>query len=182
MHFYGDPVLREKYQDIPSVTDEIRALAKDMIATMRAQSGIGLAAQQIGRTDAICVVELPAEMDTDEEGLRENPDWSMPLVLLNPQVKELSSEAWTREEGCLSFPDISAKIQRPYSIEVQYMNLDGESVTATAHGMLARVIQHEVDHLNGVLFIDRMSHVKRLALKGRLRKLREQTADQLSAT
>ncbi len=180
MHYFGDPVLREKFELIPEVSNDIRALAKEMIATMRAQNGIGLAAQQIGRTEAICVVELPAELDVDDAGERENPDWPMPLVLLNPEVKVLSDEAWTREEGCLSFPDMSAKIQRPYSIEVRYMNLEGQSITANAHGMLARVIQHEVDHLNGVLFIDRMSHVKRLALKGRLRKLREQTVAQLS--
>lgn len=182
MHYYGDPVLREKQRPISSVTEEIRALAADMIATMRDQSGIGLAAQQIGRTEAICVVELPEELDVDETGERENPDWAMPLVLLNPQVDILSDEVWTREEGCLSFPEMTGKIQRPFSIEVRYMTLNGESVTAPAHGMLARVIQHEVDHLNGVLFIDRMSHVKRLALKGRLRKLREQTVEHLSAS
>lgn len=183
IHYYGDPVLREKHQVIDEVTDEIRTLAKDMIAMMRAQNGIGLAAQQIGRTESICVIELPPELDTDDDGTPMNPGWpDMPLALLNPVVEVLSDDVWNREEGCLSFPDITGKIQRPFSIRVEYMTLKGERLTAEAHGMLARVIQHEVDHLNGVLFIDRMSHVKRLALKGRLRKLREQTLEQLPAS
>ncbi len=182
LHTYGDPVLRTPAQTIEAVTPDIRSLAEEMIRTMHAESGIGLAAQQVGRTDAICVVDLPAAMDQDEDDTPLNPDCDMPMVLLNPVVEPDGDEEWTREEGCLSFPEINGKISRAWAIRLRYMTLDGALVDREVQGMLARVIQHEVDHLNGVLFIDRMSHVKKIALKGRLKRLRQETLDHLEAT
>jgi len=180
IHTYGDPVLREESIAVPAVTPDLRAFAAGMIETMRGEMGIGLAAQQVGRRDALCVVELPPEMDVDEEGERLHPDVTMPMVLINPVIHERSDRTHTREEGCLSFPDIHANIERAWTIRVTYMDIEGQSHDRSFHGMLARVIQHEVDHLNGVLFIDRMSHVKRLALKGRLRRLKEETEARLT--
>lgn len=182
LHMFGDPVLRTESRKIETVTPEIRSLAEHMIRKMHAESGIGLAAQQVGRTESICVVDLPAEMDQDEEGTPLNADFEMPMVLLNPVVEPAGDDEWTREEGCLSFPDINAKITRSWTIRLHYMTLDGDQIDREVHGMLARVIQHEVDHLNGVLFIDHMSHVKKIALKGRLKRLRQETQECLAAT
>lgn len=180
IHNYGDPVLREEAQPITDVDATIRTLAADMIETMHAQSGIGLAAQQVGETHAICVIDLPRELDTDEQEQPANEPVDMPMVLLNPTIVADGEETWSREEGCLSFPEILGRIERPWTIRLRYMDLEGETQEKEFHGMLARVMQHEIDHLNGVLFIDRMSHVKRLALKGRLRRLKQDTEEQLS--
>ncbi len=180
VHQYGDPVLRKKAEDIEVINEETRTLAQDMIETMHAASGVGLAAEQVGKTVSICVADLPADMDCSEDGAPNNPDLSMPLILINPVILDAGKETSTREEGCLSFPDIVGKIERPWSVTVRYQDLDGQEHEHAFHGMLARVVQHEIDHLNGVLFIDRMSHVKRLALKGRLKRLREETEEQRS--
>lgn len=182
IHNYGDPVLREKAEPVAEVTAPIRKLANDMIATMRAESGIGLAAQQVGEKVAVCVVELPAELDVDENGERMHPDVPMPMVLINPVVQvQAEAGTWSREEGCLSFPKICGKIERPWAITLSYMDLDGNRHDARPFaGMLARVMLHEVDHLNGVLFIDHMSHVKKMALKGRLKRLRTATLNDMA--
>ncbi len=177
LRYFGDPVLRAPAQPVTAFDDVIHELAGRMIATMQAASGVGLAAQQIGRTEAICVIGLPPEMDIDADGQPANSPEPMPLVLLNPHVTWVPESSWAREEGCLSFPEIEGKITRPWTIHVTYQDLQGQSQERTWHGMLARVVQHEVDHLNGVLFIDRMSHVKRLALKGRLKRLKEEYAE-----
>lgn len=177
IHTYGDPVLREAAQPLHGIDEALRKLAQDMIETMHAEGGIGLAAQQIGRVIPLCVVDLPTEMDQDEDGQPVNPGITMPMVLVNPVVLHAADRKWPRDEGCLSFPDIMGRIERPWTITLRYMDLDGTTHEDTFHGMLARVMQHEIDHLNGVLFIDRMSHVKRLALKGRLRRLQQETQE-----
>ena len=179
LRYYGDPVLRERARPLPAVDDAVRQLAGDMVETMRLEKGVGLAAQQIGVTDAVCVVEVPAEFDVDAEGNRENPEQDMPMVLLNPEILECGEETAIAEEGCLSFPGISAPIQRASDIRVRYTRLSGEQVEAELKGFVARVVQHEVDHLNGVLFTDRMSHVKRIALSGRLKRMRRETREKL---
>ncbi len=178
LHYYGDPILREPAQPVDTIDEAIRELAQAMIRTMHQESGIGLAAQQIGRNTAICVIDLLPEMDVDDDDQRLHPDIAMPWVLINPKIVTTDATAWVREEGCLSFPQITANIQRPWTIELVYRDLDGAEHQRTVSGMLARVVQHEVDHLNGVLFIDRMSHVKKFALKGKLKRLREETRAQ----
>jgi peptide deformylase len=125
------------------------------------------------------VVEVPEELDVDESGAREHSDQPMPLVLINPDIQSKSAEDWTLEEGCLSFPGISAQIKRPAKITVSFARLDGTSVTAEFKGYLARVVQHEVDHLNGVLITDHMSPVKKAALSGRLKRMRKETQARL---
>lgn len=179
MHFYGDPVLREPTARVESVTDELRALAADMVETMRAEQGVGLAAPQIGRSVALCVVELPEDYDTDEDGHRFNPDAEMPMILFNPEIIESSRKVDTHEEGCLSFPNLRGNIDRPMEIKMRYLDEDGRAHERIFVDFLARVIQHEVDHLNGVLFIDRMSAAKRFALSSRLKKLKQATEEQL---
>lgn len=172
---YGDEILREKAEPIERVTSEIRALVADMIETMRAESGVGLAAEQIGRREAICVVEVPPDYDKDEHGKRINPDLKMPWVLLNPQIVDASKEKDTAEEGCLSFPGIYVPVTRPVEVTVRYMDLEGAWHEQQVRKFVARAVQHEIDHLNGVLLVDRMSPVKRIALRGQLRKLREKS-------
>lgn len=172
---YNTAVLRDRAEPITDFGPELAKLGADMLETMYEYKGIGLAAQQIGKTIAICVVDLPPEGDMDENEERLNPDIAMPLVLVNPEITASSDEADVYEEGCLSFPGINGKVTRPYGITVTFQNPAGETQTLEPVGLLARVIQHEIDHLNGVLFIDHMSATKRFALKGKLKKLRQET-------
>lgn len=179
MHFYGDPVLRAPAARVETVTDELRKLAADMIETMRVEQGVGLAAPQIGRSIALCVIEVPDDYDTDEEGRRINPDAVMPMILFNPEIVESGRKTDTHEEGCLSFPGMRGNIDRPIDIKLRYVDENGKPHEHAFTDFLARVIQHEVDHLNGVLFIDRMSAAKRFALSGKLKKLKRETEERL---
>ena len=176
---YGDPMLRQKAKPIDVVDDRIRQLASDMLETMYAEEGIGLAAQQAGEAIALCVVDVPAKGDTDEEGNRFNPDAAMPMVLINPKILDSSEETDVYEEGCLSFPDIRANIERPWEVLVRYLDRDGLPQEGRFCAMVGRCIQHEMDHLEGVLLSDRMSAVKKIALSGKLKRLRRQTQEDL---
>jgi peptide deformylase len=175
IRIYGDPVLRTPAEPIREVDDSIRALARDMLETMRAESGVGLAAQQIGKTIALCVVHVPKEYDVDEEGRRLNPETTMPLVLINPKLAKVSEAADKAEEGCLSFPDIRGKIPRAVEITVEFLDTQGQPRRLDLQRFAARVVQHEIDHLNGVLFIDRMSRVRRVAINGQLKRMKKET-------
>ena len=176
---YGDPVLREKAEPVEKVTERIRALSKNMIETMRDDGGVGLAAQQVGETVAVCVIEVPAEYDADDKGVRFNPDVKMPLVLINPEIAEASKETEVRDEGCLSFPGIYAPIRRPVEIKLEFMDVDGQPQKLHLKHFVARVVQHEMDHLNGVLLVDRMPSLKKIALAGQLKRLRKETREEL---
>ncbi len=183
IHTYGDPVLREPARPVSAITPEIRELIADMYATMRAAQGVGLAAQQVGRTEAICIIEIPEEYDREEEnGPRLNPAVPLSLVLVNPELVEKSADTCTMEEGCLSFPDIRGSVERAWSIVVKHLGLDGQPQTTTLQGFMARAAQHEMDHLAGDLFIDRFSHVKRLAIRTRLKRLQADTQDKVLAS
>jgi len=173
IRIFGDPVLRTKATPIHVVDEKIRALGEEMIGIMRKSEGVGLAAQQIGETRAICVIEVPVDFDTNDDGVRLNPDLNMPMVLINPVISAPSKKVVSREEGCLSFPDIRGSISRPMHIHVACLDEKGNPMEFEAHGFTARVIQHEVDHLNGVLFIDRMSAARRFTLKGKLARLKD---------
>lgn len=171
---FGNDVLRQSAQSVPKVTDEIRQLAHDMLATMHAELGVGLAAEQVGRTESICVIDIPADA--------EKPNCSpfnaaipMPLVLINPEI--LATEGTQRnEEGCLSFPDISAPVTRANQVTVAFNTLDDSRQTITVQGLLARAVQHETDHLQGILLVDRMSKIQKLAVAGKLRRLKKEVA------
>ena len=179
---YGDPVLQTKGKAIAEVSDSIKQLAADMIETMYAARGLGLAAQQIGLALQMTVVDVapvqedrPSTMKVDGEDVN-LADW-MPLVLINPQV-ELGLAKDTASEGCLSFPDFHGDVSRSSHIKVKALTLDGKQIEFEAGGMLARAIQHEVDHLQGVLFITRMNSATKASLSGRLKRLhREGSAD-----
>lgn len=170
-------MLREKSRPVAAVDKEIRTLAADMIETMREAEGVGLAAQQIGETRSICVIAVPPDHDRDGNGGPLHPHLVMPLVLLNPTITELSRKTEGREEGCLSFPDIRGSIPRSVEITVSFTDLEGRARVEQLRGFVARVVQHEVDHLNGVLFIDRMSPAKKFALKRRLAALKSATEE-----
>ena len=181
LRFYGDPILRTPARPIEKVDDEVRRLARNMIETMRAESGIGLAAQQVGETRALCVVNVSARMDVDENGERLNPQIKMPLILINPWIRFESDALACADEGCLSFPDISSPVRRPEEVEVEHLDLDGQTLRIRLRGLVARAVQHEMDHLAGRLIVDYMSPVKKVALSGRLKRLRRRTQEALSA-
>lgn len=156
----GDAVLREKAQPVPEVTDELRALVADMFETMYAAEGVGLAAPQVGLGIRVIVV------DAHEEG-------SVPFALFNPDVVASGAETEKSEEGCLSIPGIRELVERPATCVVEALDPDGKPVRIEADGLLARILQHEVDHLNGVLFLDRLSPIKRRMAISRWKKSRE---------
>jgi len=175
---YGDPILRAKGKQIEKIDDYIRALAANMIETMHAANGIGLAAQQVGEALQLAVLDI-SQIEDRPSGLNLNgsdvdPTTSMPLVLINPEI-ELSGETEVGIEGCLSFPDITGQIERAESTMARARNLEGDKIEIVATGLLARAIQHEVDHLNGILFIDRMNSAAKAALSSRLKRLQKQT-------
>ena len=171
---YGDPVLRAKGKRIQKTDEAIRQLAADMLETLHEASGVGLAAQQVGEALQLTVIDVseaenrPSKMWID--GKEVDPKEHMPLVLLNPEL-ELGRETEIGPEGCLSFPDISADIARAAHVKVRATGLDGEPIEFEAEGLLSRAAQHEVDHLNGILFIDRMSSATKVALASKLKKL-----------
>ena len=177
---YGDPILRAQGKRIEEVDEKIHGLVKDMLETMHAANGIGLAAQQIGQALQLTVLDVsqvedrPSTMKLNGEPV---PDlaMAMPLVLLNPMLR-LGTETDVGSEGCLSFPEITADIERATSVEVEAETLDGDILQIEASGLLARALQHEVDHLNGILFIDRMSSAARVSHGSRLKRLQKETA------
>ena len=173
---YGHPMLRAKAAPVSAINRDLRRLIDDMMDTMHAASGVGLAAQQVGQIDSVCVIDVPADCDLDgEQGMRLNPGIPMPLVMFNPQIVARANDLVKREEGCLSFPGIHTYVSRPGHITAVFMNLRGQQQTITAQGLLARAIQHELDHLNGTLLVDRMSPVKKISLSSQLKRLKRET-------
>lgn len=178
---YNDPVLRQKGEPVKVFDAALSLLSDQMVATMHTASGIGLAAQQIGRALQFCVVDLrqtDREFDWTLDGARPPLELFMPLALANPAVTVLPSEKTVYEEGCLSFPDIRGDVIRPDAIRVVYQDLQGVSHTLECDGLLARCIQHEVDHLNGTLFIDRMEKRVRGGLEKAVKELAKQTREE----
>src|SRR5438067_4357133 len=175
---YGDPALRIKGKPVAEVDGSIRELAENMLETMRAANGIGLAAQQVGEALQLTVVDVSAVEDRPStmtwNGREVNPNDHMPLVIINPQI-ETGTEKEIASEGCLSFPEISADVERAEWTKIEAQTLDGERVEIEATGLLARALQHEIDHLNGILFIDRMSSAAKSSLSSRLKRLQKET-------
>jgi len=175
---YGDPILRAKGKPIEHVDDRIRELAANMVETMHAANGVGLAAQQVGEALQLTVLDVSLVEDRPStlklDGKDVDPKTAMPLVLINPEI-ELHGEMEVGVEGCLSFPEITADIERAKSVIVRAQTLEGETIEIEASGFLARAIQHEGDHLNGILFIDRMNSAAKAALSSRLKRLQKET-------
>jgi len=175
---YGDPILRTKGKPIDKIDPRIRELAQNMVETMHAANGVGLAAQQIGEALQLTVLDVsevedrPSTMKLNGESI--DPKIAMPLVLINPQI-DLGAETEKGTEGCLSFPEITGEIVRAKLITVRAQNLDGEPIEIETTGFLARAVQHEVDHLNGILFIDRMSTAAKISLSSKLKRLQKET-------
>lgn len=178
IRLYGDPVLRAKGRRVTEVDQRIRQLADDMLETMHAANGVGLAAQQIGEALQLTVVDVSQAEDRPStlkiDGRTVALEEAMPLILLNPEATP-GRELVSGTEGCLSFPEISAEIDRADSVRVRAETLEGSAVEIEATGLLARALQHEIDHLNGVLFIDRMNSSVRVSLSGRLKRLQKET-------
>lgn len=171
---YGDETLREKAVPVGLVTDEIRKLAADMLETMYQARGVGLAAEQVGRRERICVIDVPK--DCEKEAYRESNEAAvkMPLVLVNPEI--ISAEGEQRDnEGCLSFPKIGSPVTRANTVTVTFFDLAGMRQTITVSGLLARAVQHETDHLDGVLFVDKLGPGQLLAIAGKLSRLKAAT-------
>ena len=160
LHVLGSPVLRQKSPAVRIVDDEVRQLVDDLFETMRAAKGVGLAANQIGVARRVAVVDVGEE----------DPP---PLVLINPVILERSEEDETAEEGCLSIPDIFGDVTRPARLVVEALDVEGKKVRTEASGYKARAIQHEIDHLDGVLFLDHLSAVKRNLLLSKWKKSRK---------
>jgi peptide deformylase len=163
IYIYDQGVLRKKARPVKAVSEDLASLAASMLETMHGAGGVGLAANQVGSLDRIIVVDL--------SGMEEAKDF-VPLVMINPEIVA-GQGAWVIEEGCLSIPEIREEVERPDRIRVRYRDLAFAECEIEVEGFLGRVIQHEIDHLNGVLFIDHLSAVKRKLLRGRLNKLKK---------
>ncbi len=162
LRYYGDPVLRKRAEPVAEITDAERQFAEQMLITLETTgNGIGLAATQVGVLKRLIIVDIGEEDEAYE-----------PLILFNPEILSSDGEIVV-EEGCLSIPDVTADVKRPESIVVEGLDAHGEAVHIEADGLLARVLQHEIDHLNGILFIDRISGLKRRLLSDELRRLQQ---------
>lgn len=175
---YGNPILRQKGARIESIMPDIKHLIADMFETMYATKGIGLAAQQVGKALQLTVIDVrgvtdrPSTLELD--GKPADVDKFMPLVLINPEIKPLN-DAVLGPEGCLSFPELYGDVLRPESVEVTALNEKGKPITFRCGGLLARAVQHETDHLNGILFIDRMDRKSKNEIRNELEALQAET-------
>lgn len=169
---YGNPTLREETAEVTEDSEEFQRLIDDMIETMHGANGIGLAGPQVGRHERLFVVDVSAMAETIEEELGKLPEWATgPQVFINPELADVEASDVVMEEGCLSIPEVQEDITRPDTVRVTFLDRSFEEREIVAEGILARVIQHEFDHLNGVLFIDRLSPLRRRMLRRRLQRM-----------
>ena len=175
---YGNPVLRQKGAKIEAVTSEIKKFIADMFETMEANHGVGLAAQQVGVAKQLTVINVREVKDrpswVELNGQPADVNDIMPLVLINPVVTGVG-ESVKGSEGCLSFPEVYAEICRPETVDVRALDAKGEPIAFRCGGLLARAVQHETDHLNGILFIDRMEKKTKQELQAELDYLQAET-------
>jgi peptide deformylase len=158
---YGDPVLRRKAEEIGEIDEGVKKLACDMVETLKSIGGIGLAGNQVGVAKKIFVIDR-THIDGEEK----------PLIMINPELVEISDQQ-VFEEGCLSAPGIYENVTRSGKVKVRGSNLEGEKIEIEGEGLLSRALLHEMDHLNGILFIDHLSTIKRKLLGKKLRKISE---------
>ncbi|MDD3642775.1 MAG: peptide deformylase [Candidatus Krumholzibacteria bacterium] len=159
VRIYGDDVLRKKGEPVEEFDEALAGLIRGMVETMIVEEGVGLAAPQVGVSRQVAVVNPEPD----------NPDTLVALV--NPRIVSCSDRTACVEEGCLSVPGVRGKVTRPAEIEVEYQDEGGERRRLKAEGLVSRIIQHEIDHLNGVLFVDRISLGARALVRGKLREL-----------
>ena len=155
---YPDPFLREVSEPVSQINDEIRALAREMIETMYASRGLGLAAPQVRVHKRLVIVDLDHEKHD-------------PRVMINPRIIRRGKTKETGVEGCLSLPGVEAKVTRPAEVTLEAMNLEGETIEYQGTGLTAKAFQHEIDHLDGILFIDKVSMAAKLAIRSELKRL-----------
>jgi len=170
-----DPVLREISTPVETVDDALRALIDDMFDTMYAAPGIGLAAVQVGVPKRLLVIDLQEPEEEDGEPVRD------PRVFINPEILETSETTQPYQEGCLSVPDQYAEVLRPDRVRARWVDRDGTQHEQWIHGLLAVCLQHEIDHLNGILFIDHLSRLKREMIMKKLIKARRETGSRRAA-
>jgi peptide deformylase len=179
---YGEPILRQKGARVEKITPQIRQLVEDMFETMYDARGVGLAAQQIGQAVQLCVIDVtgvkdrPSTMEIDGKSV--DPEKHMPLVLINPEIKP-HGDPVTGGEGCLSFPEIYGDVTRPGQVDVTATDLKGNTYSFRAGGLLSKAVQHEFDHLHGILFIDRMTAATKAEIRGEIDELQETTKAEL---
>lgn len=160
---YPNPLLRKKSEEIKEITPQIKQLALDMVDAMVANKGLGLAAPQVGELKRIITVHLVADRSSEEKLIIK------PQILINPKVIKKSRKTGTDEEGCLCLPGLYLKIKRAEDVEVEALDINGEEIRIETKGLPARVLQHEIDHLDGVLFIDKIGFWEKLKLKRKLK-------------
>lgn len=166
IRIFGDPVLRDRAQEVEAFGPDLEELVRDMFETMYHASGIGLAAPQIGLSVRVMVLDVPES--EEEEGGR--------LALVNPRIVEVSSRKERAPEGCLSIPGLEEIVERAAAVVVEGSDPGGELVRVDATGLVSRALQHEIDHLDGVLFLDRVSPLKRRMLLGKWKKAQAEAA------
>ena len=157
---YGDPILKKKGEDIEQGSEEVKTLAADMFETMHKASGVGLAAPQVGKSLRIFVIDASPMEDEKYKEFKS--------AFINPQILEEDGEPWAYEEGCLSIPGIREDVERHEKLKIRYFDENWQEHTQVFDGILARIIQHEYDHIEGVLFTDKLSGFKKRILKGKL--------------
>ena len=163
---YDDPVLRKKAEPVEHNSPELQNLVTDLFETMYEASGVGLAAPQVGISLRLFVVDADAiTEDADEESFGPN-------VFINPEIEVLDGDPWDAEEGCLSLPELREKVKRPLNIRIRYLDSDFKPQEQDCSGWYARVLQHEYDHLNGVLFIDHLGALRKRLIRGKLNQIR----------
>jgi peptide deformylase len=184
---YGEPILRKVGDTITQFDDKLSELANDMIETMYDADGIGLAAQQVGRALQFFVIDVsPPEgekvkFDYRLDGKKPPLDLIMPMALANPKISILNPQEDTYEEGCLSFPEVRGKLNRPIGIRCEYQDVKGNPHVIEANGLLGRCILHEADHLNGELFIDKMDKRDLQQMNARIKKIKRASRDFLKS-
>lgn len=165
IRIYGENVLREKAGKIENIDNEIKQLAEDMLETMAEANGVGLAGNQVGVLKRIIALDIPPESE-EERHFKE--------VLINPEFTYKSDEKCFGEEGCLSLPGVYSEVERSAEVEVKYLDLDGNERKVRADGLFAVALQHEIDHLDGLVFVERVDDVTKRTLKPELKKIRKE--------
>jgi peptide deformylase len=178
IHLFGSEILKRTAEPIKSLDDSVVKLIYDMFATMKEANGLGLAANQVGSLRRVITIDISDVSEPNAEGEKEDethptsPDLPRTLVLINPEILKEEGK-WWMEEGCLSLPDLHEKVERAEKILIRFRDAEFKQKEILADGLLARVILHEYDHLNGILFVDRVNKAKRSLLLPKLRKIRK---------
>lgn len=188
IYTYGNPVLRIKAGPVKSIDKDVRKLADVLIELMLQKHGVGLAAQQVGKTIRIFAMYVPPQYDFaagpgsagEPDGKRLNPEINDPVVMINPVLLSRTGTQ-SDQEGCLSIPEIFAPVRRSYEVSVSFLDLRGKQRQINPRGLMARVVQHELDHLDGILFVDRISAIKKISLAARLKRLKRAAEEEISS-